>query len=105
MPLLKYEQIADDLRTRIANGEFGPGELLPSGRDLAEQWSVSRATVVKAYDVLRADGLVVARQGAGSSRRRSRVLRADAELAQAASRAARRTGDWGCLTESSRPRT
>ncbi|MBB5795612.1 DNA-binding GntR family transcriptional regulator [Streptomyces caelestis] len=66
MPLLKYEQIADDLRTRIANGEFGPGELLPSGRDLAEQWSVSRATVVKAYDVLRADGLVVARQGAGS---------------------------------------
>lgn len=65
MPLLKYEQIADDLRTRIANGEFGPGELLPSGRDLAEQWSVSRATVVKAYDVLRADGLVVARQGAG----------------------------------------
>ncbi|EKX67902.1 GntR family transcriptional regulator [Streptomyces ipomoeae] len=65
MPLLKYEQIAEDLRTRIANGEFGPGDLLPSGRDLAEQWSVSRATVVKAYDVLRNDGLVVARQGAG----------------------------------------
>lgn len=65
MPLLKYEQIADDLRTRIANGEFGPGDLLPSGRDLAEQWDVSRATVVKAYDVLRNDGLVVARQGSG----------------------------------------
>jgi GntR family transcriptional regulator len=65
MPLLKYEQIADDLRTRIAGGEFEPGDLLPSGRDLAEQWSVSRTTVVKAYDVLRADGLVVARQGAG----------------------------------------
>ncbi|MBH5129403.1 GntR family transcriptional regulator [Streptomyces sp. PU10] len=65
MPLLKYEQIADDLRTRIANGEFGAGELLPSGRDLAEQWGVSRATVVKAYDILRHDGLVVARQGSG----------------------------------------
>ncbi|MEV8431706.1 GntR family transcriptional regulator [Streptomyces chartreusis] len=65
MSLLKYEQIAEDLRTRIAGGEFGPGELLPSGRDLAEQWNVSRATVVKAYDVLRNDGLVVARQGAG----------------------------------------
>ncbi|WP_432190284.1 GntR family transcriptional regulator [Streptomyces sp. Tue6028] len=65
MTLLKYEQIADDLRTRIAAGEFRPGELLPSGRDLAEQWRVSRATVVKAYEVLRADGLVVARQGAG----------------------------------------
>ncbi|WP_406175279.1 GntR family transcriptional regulator [Streptomyces sp. NBC_00996] len=65
MPLLKYEQIAEDLRTRIANGEFVAGELLPSGRDLAEQWTVSRATVVKAYDVLRNDGLVVARQGSG----------------------------------------
>ncbi|MFF7264654.1 GntR family transcriptional regulator [Streptomyces sp. NPDC008159] len=65
MPQLKYEQIAEDLRTRIANGEFGAGDLLPSGRDLAEQWDVSRATVVKAYDVLRNDGLVVARQGAG----------------------------------------
>ncbi|MGW0705193.1 GntR family transcriptional regulator [Streptomyces sp. NPDC002643] len=65
MPLLKYEQIAEDLRTRIANGEFQPGDLLPSGRDLAEQWDVSRATVVKAYDTLRNDGLVVARQGSG----------------------------------------
>ncbi|MFI5799283.1 GntR family transcriptional regulator [Streptomyces sp. NPDC051677] len=65
MPLLKYEQIAEDLRIRMANGEFGPGDLLPSGRDLAEQWTVSRATVVKAYDILRNDGLVVARQGAG----------------------------------------
>ncbi|MEU1307152.1 GntR family transcriptional regulator [Streptomyces shenzhenensis] len=65
MPQLKYEQIAEDLRTRMADGEFGPGDPLPSGRDLAEQWAVSRATVVKAYDTLRADGLVVARQGSG----------------------------------------
>ncbi|SEQ70746.1 GntR family transcriptional regulator [Streptomyces sp. yr375] len=65
MPTLKYELIAEDLRTRMANGEFGPGDPLPSGRDLAEQWTVSRATVVKAYDVLRNDGLVAARQGTG----------------------------------------
>ncbi|MFD5749404.1 GntR family transcriptional regulator [Streptomyces sp. NPDC127033] len=65
MPLLKYEQIADSLRARIADGEFGPGDHLPSGRDLCEQWSVSRATVIKAMDVLRNGGLVVARQGSG----------------------------------------
>jgi DNA-binding GntR family transcriptional regulator len=65
MPLLKYEQIAESLRARIAAGEFGPGDLVPSGRDLSEQWHVSRATVVKAMDVLRNDGLVVARQGSG----------------------------------------
>ncbi|MBD0737029.1 GntR family transcriptional regulator [Streptomyces sp. CBMA29] len=65
MPRLKYEEIADSLRTRIADGEFGPGDVLPSGRDLCEQWSVSRATVIKAMDVLRGDGLVAARQGQG----------------------------------------
>ncbi|MFD9868834.1 GntR family transcriptional regulator [Streptomyces niveus] len=64
MALLKYEEIAESLRTRIAAGEFD-GETLPSGRDLAEQWSVSRATAVKAMDVLRNDGLVEARQGTG----------------------------------------
>ncbi|MCF3107079.1 GntR family transcriptional regulator [Streptomyces roseoverticillatus] len=65
MPTLKYEQIADSLRRRITEGEFAPGDLLPSGRDLCEQWSVSRATVNKAFDVLRADGVVVAHQGLG----------------------------------------
>ncbi|MBN3928935.1 GntR family transcriptional regulator [Streptomyces verrucosisporus] len=65
MALLKYEEIAESLRSRIAAGEFAPGEILPSTRDLAEQWSVSRATAVKAMDVLRNDGVVEARQGTG----------------------------------------
>ncbi|MFD3516125.1 GntR family transcriptional regulator [Streptomyces sp. NPDC058657] len=65
MAILKYEQIAEALRARIADGEFEAGALLPSGRDLADQWSVSRATVIKAMDVLRNDGLVVARAGSG----------------------------------------
>jgi DNA-binding GntR family transcriptional regulator len=64
---LKYEQIADYLREQITEGRegFRPGDTLPSGRDLCEQFAVSRATVIKAMDVLRADGVVVARQGAG----------------------------------------
>ncbi|MFD9339451.1 GntR family transcriptional regulator [Streptomyces sp. NPDC060028] len=65
MPLLKYEQIAESLRRRVADGEFGPGDLLPSSRDLCEQWAVSRATAIKAMEVLRADGLVVPHQGRG----------------------------------------
>ncbi|MDH2392234.1 GntR family transcriptional regulator [Streptomyces sp. HNM0663] len=67
MPPLKYEQIAESLRRRIADGEFGPGDLLPSSRDLCEQWDVSRATAVKAMDILRADGLIVPHQGRGFS--------------------------------------
>ncbi|MET7823505.1 GntR family transcriptional regulator [Streptomyces sp. NPDC005386] len=65
MAVLKYEEIAESLRTRIAAGEYAPGEVIPSGRDLAEQWSVSRATAIKAVDVLRNDGVVVAKQGTG----------------------------------------
>lgn len=65
MPTLKYEQIAESLRHRIADGEFGPGELLPSSRDLCEQWGVSRATAIKAMEILRGDGLVTPHQGRG----------------------------------------
>ncbi|MFC5723227.1 GntR family transcriptional regulator [Streptomyces gamaensis] len=77
MPVLKYEQIADSLRRRITEGEFRPGDLLPSSRDLCEQWGVSRATVNKALDMLRADGVVVSRQGLG-------VLVTDVPLARPA---------------------
>ncbi|WP_406429167.1 GntR family transcriptional regulator [Streptomyces sp. NBC_01589] len=65
MAVLKYEEIAESLRARIAAGEFAPGATIPSGRDLAEQWDVSRATAIKAVDVLRNDGVVVAKQGTG----------------------------------------
>lgn len=65
MALLKYEEIAESLRSRIAAGEFPPGGMIPSGRDLAERWEVSRATVVKAMDVLRNDGVIEAKQGSG----------------------------------------
>jgi GntR family transcriptional regulator len=65
MALLKYEEIAESLRSRIAAGEFEPGQVLPSTRDLSEQWSVARATAIKAMDVLRNDGVVEARQGTG----------------------------------------
>src|SRR5262245_25569390 len=65
MAILKYEEIAEYLRARIAAGEFAPGDTIPAGRDLAEQWDVSRATAIKAVDVLRSDGVVVAKQGTG----------------------------------------
>lgn len=65
MVMLKYEQIADNLRARITAGEFEPGDRLPSSRDLCQQWNVSRATAIKAMEVLRLDGVVDARQGSG----------------------------------------
>ncbi|MFC1418761.1 GntR family transcriptional regulator [Streptacidiphilus cavernicola] len=73
--MLKYEEIAENLRRRIEAGEFPPGVKLPAGRDLCEQWQVSRATVNKALEVLKADALVVSRQGSGYTVVRTPVAR------------------------------
>jgi GntR family transcriptional regulator len=61
----KYERIADDLRRRLAGDEFAAGRLLPSEAELAAAYAASRVTVRRALDVLRAEGLVDARQGFG----------------------------------------
>jgi GntR family transcriptional regulator len=59
-----YRKVADDLRTAIANGGYGPGTRLPSESELAEQYSVSRGTVRQAFAALRADGVISSRRGA-----------------------------------------
>jgi GntR family transcriptional regulator len=62
----KYIQIADHLRTRIVGGELQPGDEVPSERQVAADWNVSRPTATKALDVLRREGHVEGRQGAGT---------------------------------------
>ena len=62
----QYRRLADALRCRIVSGELGPGTRLPSERELAEASSVSRTTVVAAYNLLRADALVQTRRGLGT---------------------------------------
>ncbi len=65
MRRIRYQEIADAIRHRIVAGEFGPGEVLPSEARLVASYEASRVTIRKALDVLRADGLVDARQGFG----------------------------------------
>lgn len=60
-----YLQIRDRIRRLIESGALQPGEQLPSIRSLAESTKVNKLTVIEAYSVLEADGLVHARQGAG----------------------------------------
>lgn len=67
MALPKYDVIATDLRGRIVRGELEPGASIPSERELTEKWAVSRATVVRALDLLRQEGLIDTRQGSGST--------------------------------------
>jgi GntR family transcriptional regulator len=65
MRTIRYQQIADVLRARVANGEYGAGRLLPSEAHLGEEFEVSRVTIRRALEVLRDAGLVAARQGFG----------------------------------------
>ena len=53
-----YLQVADQLREEILAGRLAPGEALPTERDLAEQFGVSRTSVREALRVLQAQHLV-----------------------------------------------
>lgn len=65
MRSIRYREIADDIRRRLAGGEFGPGELLPSEANLVDGYDASRVTIRKSLEVLRSEGLVESRQGFG----------------------------------------
>lgn len=56
-----YLAIAATLRQQIAGGELGPGDRVPSTRQLALQWGVAMATAAKALTVLRNEGVVESR--------------------------------------------
>jgi DNA-binding GntR family transcriptional regulator len=62
----KYRQLADDLRGRIRSGEYEPGSQLPSKATLMEKHQVALGTVNEALRVLRGEGLLETRQGAGT---------------------------------------
>lgn len=60
-----YEQIAQKLARDIAIGRYELGQRLPSERELAQTFSVSRPTVREAIIALELDGLVDVRTGSG----------------------------------------
>ncbi|RZA21751.1 MAG: GntR family transcriptional regulator [Lysobacteraceae bacterium] len=59
------KQIVDAVRMKIATGELGPGDQLPSVRGLAQQLTINPNTVAKAYAELTTEGWLEARQGMG----------------------------------------
>ncbi len=61
-----HAQIAESLRIKIQNEEFKEKENLPSERELAEQFAVSRMTVRQALQKLRHEGLIYHERGIGT---------------------------------------
>lgn len=61
-----YEQIYQNLKTKIDNTEFSAGESFPSERELAEKFGVSRMTVRQALNTLKKEGLIYHERGIGA---------------------------------------
>jgi len=61
-----YYQIEMNLRKEIVAGDFKPGHLLPSERDLMNTYNVSRVTVREAINRLVVQRLVIKKQGKGT---------------------------------------
>lgn len=62
----KAQQIADKLKAAIEQGEYGPGARLPGENVLAEQYEVATLTARRALKILRTEGLIETKQGAGA---------------------------------------
>ena len=106
----KFESIAEDLRRRVAVGEFAAGRLLPSESELGRAYAASRMTVRRALEVLRDEGLVDARQGFGwfaatAPLRQSlgRQGTIEAQLAEGGRRSERQVLDFGFVAAPPRP--
>ncbi|MHC4443599.1 MAG: LacI family DNA-binding transcriptional regulator [Planctomycetota bacterium] len=63
---LKYNQIYDYIREKILTGSYGEGDKVPTQRQLATYFGVSRPTVARALRELESEGILVCRQGAGT---------------------------------------
>lgn len=81
-----HERIAADLRDEIMSGDLPPGARLPSTARLKERFTASNATVQKALQLLKDEGLVVGRAGAAVTVRehRQRTMRPASYMAPAA---------------------
>ncbi|GAB4404983.1 MAG: GntR family transcriptional regulator [Anaerolineales bacterium] len=74
-PVPLYYQLSEILMARIAAGDFKPGDLIPTERELMEMYAVSRITVRAAVDELVKRGFVRREQGRGTFVASPRVQR------------------------------
>ncbi len=61
-----WRQIEEGMRRMISLGTLGPGDAVPSVRDLAQQLQVNPNTVARAYQRLTDQGVFTVRRGEGT---------------------------------------
>lgn len=61
-----YADIAAHYRQRILDGQLEPGDAMPTVNEVARDHGVARNTAVRAYELLKREGLISTRAGAGT---------------------------------------
>ena len=77
-----YRQIIDQVHAARASGSIGPGDRLPTVRQLAVDLKVNPNTVVHAYRELELTGVLTTHQGTGTFLTNTVVERSEAEHRQ-----------------------
>ncbi|MFI0215465.1 GntR family transcriptional regulator [Streptomyces lydicus] len=62
----RWRQVADVIRTRIADGSYPPGTRVPSVVEMLEEFGIATTTGQKVHRGLRAEGLIYTEPGMGS---------------------------------------
>ncbi|MGW2725711.1 GntR family transcriptional regulator [Streptomyces sp. NPDC001492] len=62
-----YAEIATYFRRQIVDGTLAPGDPMPTQKQVREQFGASIATVNRAFQMLKAEGLTAARVGQGTT--------------------------------------
>lgn len=79
-PLPLYFQLQEDLKKKIEVGDYVPGDKIPTEKELQDLYGVSRITVRKAIEGLVFEGILVKRQGIGTTVSRKRISDANQQL-------------------------
>ncbi|WP_416825235.1 GntR family transcriptional regulator [Ectobacillus polymachus] len=62
----RYLKIKEEIESRIRQGEFKPGERLPSEPELAKKFDVSRPTLREALKMLQWEKILISKNGVGT---------------------------------------
>src|SRR5271154_2813673 len=74
-----YRQIIDQVHAARASGAIGPGDRLPTVRQLAVDLSINPNTVMRAYRELELTGALTTHQGTGTFITHAKVEQSAAE--------------------------
>lgn len=72
-PVPRYYQLKEILRERIRSGEWKPGDLIPSERELSETYGISRMTARQSITDLVNEGVFYREQGRGTFVTQNRI--------------------------------